>query len=367
MSFQQRAQSEYFRRPDDERFASLDALHEHCSQEDRESEEIAMIPRGEVPIGVDGQHVTAGDARLTPWAFGNVSNLAKLSGRELGKLCQWGRPDLAAEALSTGLSFNDPGKGVIPYIRHDGNGGAIVRSLNGERYSRILNSRLTGGLLRLAEKGWKVPPAWGDKPSGLYASDRDLFVYMIDDDSRSIVKDPEAMNRDPEDLGRGFFLWNSEVGAKSFGLCCFWFNWTCGNHLVMGARFVQEIRIRHVGRIQYKVQRAIETTVRLAQDRTLAERDLGRMRAAMSERLTAKDSDLPKVLQSRTGIGPKLIEASIDKAWAEGSNPAFAWGAVQGMTAAAREMAHQDAAFELRRGAAKLLDADGKALPAITV
>jgi hypothetical protein len=371
VNVQTAAQEQYFNRPDDERFASLEALHEFCSAEDRDSQEMQPGPARSVTVENVGGGLTVGGCTLTNWSFNQAANRAGFGGGQATKLCEWGRADLAAECLNTGFSNAEQSKQVIPYVRAgnaQSGGRPILRALTSERYTRVLNSALTAGLLRLGESGWCVPPAWGDKPSGLYASDRDLWVYMIDDENRSIVKDPEAQNRAGEDLGRGFFLWNSEVGARSFGLLCFWFNWTCGNHMVMGARYVREIRIRHVGHIRARIQSAMRTTAQLAGDTTQRTAELDRIKASMTERLSSTDDKLPKVLQGLTGLGPKTVDAAIERSWAEGSNPHFAWGAVQGITALARDEQHGDRANELRMSARVLLDGDrGRALKALTV
>ena len=73
--------------------------------------------------------------------------------------------------------------------------------------------------------------------AGLYASDRDVFMFLIDEDHPIEVRN--------ERLSRGLFIWNSEVGKSSFGLTTFLYRYVCGNHIVWGAENVKEIRIRH--------------------------------------------------------------------------------------------------------------------------
>ncbi len=50
----------------------------------------------------------------------------------------------------------------------------------------------------------------------LYASDRDMFVFLADEDRRI-----EVAGRS---LARGFFVWNSEVGDKTLGAGFFLFD-----------------------------------------------------------------------------------------------------------------------------------------------
>jgi hypothetical protein len=86
-------------------------------------------------------------------------------------------------------------------------------------------------------------------PSGLYAGDRDMFAFMIDGgDWRPDQPNAGSFSVDDEQFNRGFFVWNSEVGAKSFGFMSFMFDVICGNHYVWGARDVEMFRARHAGK-----------------------------------------------------------------------------------------------------------------------
>ncbi len=78
-------------------------------------------------------------------------------------------------------------------------------------------------------------------PAGVYASDRDMFLFLVDDDHR--LENP--IGGTP--LARGFFVWNSEVGDKTFGLTTFLYDAICGNHIVWGAQNVKEIKLKQVG------------------------------------------------------------------------------------------------------------------------
>ena len=151
------------------------------------------------------------------------------------------------------------------------NGGWHVQALTGTGYSRIWNSDITKRLFNLRNQGWKVPPARpalkgqpgtriataedvipqpgfslaikvGDTiaPAGLYASDRDMFAFLVNSD-RVIT----AAGRLP--CSRGAFFSNSEVGDKSFRLTRFLMNAVCGNHVVWGASDIASVAIRHVG------------------------------------------------------------------------------------------------------------------------
>jgi hypothetical protein len=71
----------------------------------------------------------------------------------------------------------------------------------------------------------------------LYASDRDMFVFLADEDRRI-----EVAGRS---LARGFFVWNSEVGDKTLGAGFFLFDYVCCNRMIWGADQYTEVSIRH--------------------------------------------------------------------------------------------------------------------------
>ena len=190
---------------------------------------------------------------------------------------------------------------------------------------------MTERLRELPETGWRVPPArpaQGDDPqarpatasdvlddregggglsinlgdmiapAGLYASDRDMFVFMVNE--KNPIEDGRG-NR----LSRGFFCWNSEVGDKSFGLMMFLYAHVCGNHIVWGADDVREVRIRHVGSANRRAWWEIRRTLSEAVDRS-AEEEEGRIRTAQSYRIAGtKEELLDTIFKFRWNTAPR--------------------------------------------------------------
>ena len=81
--------------------------------------------------------------------------------------------------------------------------------------TRSLSTRSSISSVMGSTGEWRVPGEFGkrvavDKQNTtLYASDRDMFVFLADEDRRI-----EVAGRS---LARGFFVWNSEVGDKTLG------------------------------------------------------------------------------------------------------------------------------------------------------
>ena len=148
------------------------------------------------------------------------------------------------------------------------------------------------------------PKDWSGKPSGLYASDHDVFAFLVD--GGSVVEEPEGFGHRPSQLHRGFFVRNSETGAGLFELCFFLFRVVCGNHIIWDAENVMRFRIRH---------------------NRLAPEHFDR----------AEATDAIELAEREEGDGRTL------------------WQVVQGLTARARDMIHVDARVDLEKRAGRLL------------
>ena len=81
----------------------------------------------------------------------------------------------------------------------------------------------------IGDTRWKVPGLldWStmtDNPfvevtkdtTTLYASDRDVFLFLVDD--AHPIEAGRLPNGDPDLYFRGFYCWNSEVGSKTLGI-----------------------------------------------------------------------------------------------------------------------------------------------------
>ena len=66
----------------------------------------------------------------------------------------------------------------------------------------------------------------------LFASDRDMFVFLADEDNR--IENPNRRAGRFGSFARGFFVWNSEVGKTTLGAGFFLFDYVCCNRIVWG-------------------------------------------------------------------------------------------------------------------------------------
>jgi hypothetical protein len=226
-----------------------------------------------------------------------------------------------------------------------------VAAFTSASYGRIWDVDILSSLMEGVEgTGWHVPKARDQNESensGLYASDRDMFVFMVNDE-----KPVEVGNAC---LGRGFFCWNSETGSATFGLMTFLYNYVCGNHIVWGAEDIQELRIIHrTHAFDRFSSHALPILNRFVESRSESTRIENMVANAMGRTLA---TDLPGLLE--WSEGKPFTKREITQAWesssADGDDPTTAWGLVQGLTAYARQLKHTDSRVNLERRAGSLL------------
>ncbi|RWD66880.1 MAG: DUF932 domain-containing protein [Mesorhizobium sp.] len=367
-----RVSSEWFSRPADERYLSLSELFEavhlrtersrtrtvesaaiwiEASRED--AERLTMVlPGSEIPV------------TPTHWSFGQ---LASLVGAPAAYLRQLPAP-LAGINLQYGLTSHRAEQVKTLEIE---NGRIELRAVTGPDYGRIFDHELVAAVQRIAGNGtgdtrWKVPGVL-DWSSGvynprvditkdtttLYASDRDVFLFLVDD--LNPIEAGRLPDGSPDLYFRGFYCWNSEVGAKTLGIASFYLRAVCQNRNLWGVEDFEEITIRHS---KYAASRfAHEAAPALTRFANSSPMHFVNGIKAARERIVARtDEDRNEFLRKRgfskaeTG---KIIETVLTE---EGRKPESVFDFVQGITAVARDKMHQDARLDLEARAKKLLD-----------
>src|SRR5258706_9178236 len=77
----------------------------------------------------------------------------------------------------------------------------------------------------------------------LYASDRDVFLFLVDDTNP--IEAGRLADGAPDLYFRGFYCWNSEVGSKTLGIASFYLRAVCQNRNLWGVENFEQITIRH--------------------------------------------------------------------------------------------------------------------------
>lgn len=231
---------------------------------------------------------------------------------------------------------------------------STLQAVTSETYGRIWDADVVDAVGRIVERsGGKFhnPLAYdlrtgGVKPSGLYASDRDVFMFMIDGGSR-LEPGPRAK------LNRGFFVWNSEVGRRTMGIMTFLFNEVCGNHIVWGASDIRELRIKHTAGAPVRFDSEVMPLLRqYAESSTSTEEAV--IRKAMELALPTENDDL-MALAAKFDISRTELNCATRQARIEEGECRTYWNLVQGLTAYARGFEFVDARIDLETRAGKIL------------
>lgn len=367
-----RVSSEWFSRPDDERYLSLTELYDavkaradrakartvesravrvEASREDAERLSL-IIPGQEQPIAP------------THWSFGQLCSLVGAPATYMRQL----PAPLAGINLQHGLLSH---RAELVKTLEAEDGRIELRAVTGPDYGRIWDHELVAAVMKIAGNGvgdtmWKVPGVldWATMTHNpfvditkdtttLYASDRDVFLFLVDDTHP--IEAGRLPNGEPDLYFRGFYCWNSEVGSKTLGIASFYLRAVCMNRNLWGVENFEEISIRHS---KFAAQRfAHEAAPALTSFANSSPAPFVAGIKAARERIVARtDEDRETFLRKRgfskaeTG---KIIETVLQE---EGRPPESIFDFVAGMTAHARTKAHQDSRLELEAKAKTLLE-----------
>lgn len=351
------AHSQWASRPDDERYLSLEELYQAVSVRREESWTVArasndlrVMPSevGDTLLMGVYDPTTDKESWLLPshYSFGQLCQYANAPAKFLRTL----PPELAAINLQWKLE-NDPMREdvlVLAQTNEEDN----LRSLTSPSYGRIWDKQVVQAVMNVNRNGdWKIPAASyamsnPKRATTLYASDRDVFMFLVDPDH------PIEVNGTT--LYRGFITWNSEVGSAVFGLTTFLYNRVCDNRIIWGATDVKELRIRHTGgapeRFSYEGERYLR---KYANERTQPIID-GVIKAQDTEIPLKKDQTVAEWLQDR-GFTKDKAESSVKSAKAEEGEARTIWQIVQGITAHARSIPHTNDRVALETKAGQLM------------
>lgn len=370
-----RVASEWFSRPGDERYLDLDTLFKSVSHRAERARSRTVESR-EVRVQASPDEADAltvilpsNDTPLVPthWSFGQLCSLV---GAPAGYLRDMPAA-LAGINLQYGLSCHRPEQVKILELddgRHE------LRAATGPEYGRIFDHELVGAVRQIAGNGvgdtrWKVPGTldWStsshnphvditDETTTLYASDRDVFMFLVDDTHP--IEAGKLADGSPDLFFRGFYCWNSEVGSKTLGIASFYLRGVCQNRNLWGVEGFEEIVIRHSkyagNRFAHEVAPALENFANSS-----PKGFINGVKAARETIVARTDEDRQKFLKNQgfsKGDYTKIIETVLRE---EGHLPESVFDFVQGVTAVARRRAHQDGRLDLEQRAKRLLDKVG--------
>ncbi len=355
------ASHQWASRPDDQRFLSLhemqarmDYVRNHSNARVVSSRSVELAPMGDDHRGLVA---VVGDSEVyapTHFSFGQLAQLAEAPASYLRTM----PAEIAADCLNYGLGFKRGVQEVGMLLYKDGT--TELRAATGPNYGRIWNSEIVKSLIDHIGDGvtgdWKVPGEFGRDVeitranTTLYASDRDMFVFLADEKHR--IEMPNRRNGEAGSLARGFFCWNSEVGDKTFGIATFLFDYVCCNRIVWGAEGFKEIKIRHTSGAPDRWLEEVKPAL-LAYANSTQATVLDTVKAAQARKV----DDLDKFLTGRFGLGKNKVAAiKVVHEQEEGRPMESLWDVTTGITAYAKGIQHQDDRVALERIGGAVLD-----------
>lgn len=361
MSNLTKASHEWATRPEDERFVGLIPLRDffneqrlHSTAKNISTRMITAHPVEDdvnalVLVGPNGTPVAP-----THWAFGQ---LAQRAGAPAGYLRELPSP-LAADCINHGLAMRSV-EDIGVLLRKDTT--PVITAVTGPGYGRVWNATIAGALVQRFGDGltgqFRVPGEFGEaveitkRNTTIYGGDRDMFVFLADEQNR--IELPGRRAGRMGSFARGFMVWNSEVGAQTFGVATFLYDYVCCNRIIWGAEGYEEIRIRHTTsaptrwieevapRIEeYAASRTDGIKTLLLRAKELKLGDEAKVQEFLSKRFTKG--------QARAISAAHLSD--------ESRPIETMWDAVTGVTAYARSIPFQDERVKLEREAGKLLN-----------
>jgi hypothetical protein len=371
---------QWMSRPADQRFLSLDDLWQYKKdfwdgsfQSRYRTSDIELIaPDPKTPtdfhkltVGVKVETGARTDVReLAPThhAFGQLAALGKAPATFLRELPSPLVVDLMTWRLRHAREIEE--------IKLYG-GTQELYAATGPDYGRIPDYEVVEAVRQVAgsgrgEKRWKVPgvldwrtnlydpnaPVTGDSTT-IYASDRDCFIFLVDD--RNPIEVGKLPSGEPDLMFRGFYIQNSEMATRSLKLAAFYLRAVCMNRNLWGVEDFEEISIRHN---------------RLAPDRWLqqcvpalnsyangsSQKLIAGVQAAKTAKV-ASDHDAAVDFLATRKFSASRIDAILKIGEKEeGHEPRSAWDMAQAVTAFARNALNTDDRLSIELEAKRILD-----------
>jgi len=358
------AHANWRNRPEDQRFADIDALDAFCQKQRATARvqnvkvtDISVYKTEDDDLAVNGSL----NAHPTHWSLGQLAGLVKAPAGYLRTL----PTKVAADALNFGLRNRVVGDGIVKAmirdIDDDGTRTDLV-ALTGFNYGRIFNATITEAIKNLLPKlpvKFYNPHAYskrtgGTEPSGLFASDRDLFAFYVSGGDVSSGAKVHSIDDGKSELNRGWLCWNSEVGDKTFGIATFMFRVTCANLIIWGASDIKELKIRHsLGAPAKFEDEALPQLTAFAMSNM--DQEAAAIKAAQAYTLP-KEADDQLAFFKKYGFTGGEYKNAKEAAEREEGRFESLWDAVNGLSAFARTFAHTDARVDLSRRAGKLIE-----------
>lgn len=365
---------QWMARPADQRFLSLSSLKASVLGRAERSETLTIDTRKIEVVAPHSPQTPAdmhdlwlglpGGDQIAPshWSFGQLCSLAKAPASHYRTLPS----QITADALAYGLRYNRTCDEVKLYSSD-----ASLLAATGPDYGRIFDHEVVDAVMQVAGDGigdsrWKVPGVldWGsmtynpDHPispdtTTLFASDRDVFIFLVDD--RNPVEVGKLPSGDPDLMFRGFYITNSEVGSGSLRLAAFYLRAICCNRIMWGVEGFEEVTMRHSKHAPSRFVEQARPALKSFADGSSRKLIEG-VEKAKAAKIATDDEEALAFLSSRDFSRKRALEIMETVEREEGRKARSAWDFAQGISAFARNVANNDDRVRVEVEARRILD-----------
>ena len=243
-----------FNRPADNNYDSMEDLLEVCQEDMEQSRTLNVrgsdmtfsVNDGAINLKIGGRSPLFVNTLLplTHYSLTQVAKMAKIQPSMLERLHRKGRDDMVVSNLDV-LFPNSRSQTKFVLVRDYKDGSAsVARAVNGGIYARLWDHRMFSEVEDLL-----MPEGWTPKlPTLLKGGIRNGLMYGLNTGlfrgaqcSFGFFFADKQLEGNSDDLGGlkpGMMVWNSEVGARSFGYHTFYYHeasgsimiWTPANH-----------------------------------------------------------------------------------------------------------------------------------------
>jgi hypothetical protein len=362
------ASAQWAARPADERYLTLESLLAAVTAR-AERCEVQVTPNKH--FKVQGEDAAGSELLIdtemgvlapTHWSFGQLASMAQVPAKWLRTIgTHAGGPSLASYALNYGIQMLAAKDSVQIMAERQARGDAgdgtdTLRCITGRDYGRIYDREVVQAVIDVNQDGrWHVPSASykaqnPQRATTLYASDRDCFIFLVDEAHDVEIR---LAGDGVRNLHRGFITWNSEVGSATFGLMTFLYDYCCDNRTIWGAEEVETFTVRHTAGGPDRFRR--EAQPMLAKYAAASVQAVKRtLEAASRFKVGSTDDEVLAWLRKQAfakGEAAQIIES----AKAEEGDARTLWQVINGITAKARSIQHQDDRLALEQRGSALL------------
>jgi hypothetical protein len=364
---------QWMARPHDQRFLNLSDLQAHvlaraerCKELRSQNKAIELLAPDPTTLA-DTHLLTIGlpdgtEVAPTNWAFGQLAGLAGAPAGYLRTLPS----QIVADSLNYGLRVSRKTEELKAFYDPDS-----LRAATGPDYGRIYDHEVVAAVMQVAGNGtgdtrWKVPgvmdwrtmiydPRAPITPASttLFASDRDVFLFLVDDLHPIVIG--KTKTGEDDIVFRGFYITQSEVGSSALRLAVFYLRAICCNRILWGVEGFEEMTIRHTKSAPARFVEMARPALEAFSTGSVATFTEGVEKARAA--IVAKDEEEAiEFLRERSFSRKRAVEMLTQFHDDEGKPARNAWDIAQAITANAQTVPYQDERFGMEQIAGRVLD-----------